>query len=127
MSIRSLLFSLICRDDLAASTKLNEFVLQRVLEQISNPRISLNLASVVRPEIMLLTDSLKMEDSCWEQRLRTGQFMEAVASWGRGGVPAFGCQWGGGRVPSHFNVPVCFHLVTWHCCLCPLCTLFVQF
>ena len=75
------------RDDMAASTKLNEFVLQRILEQISNPRISLNLASVVRPEIMLLTDSLKMEDLCWEQRLRTGQFLRKEGrGWGQSGT-----------------------------------------
>ena len=29
-------------------------------------------ASMVRPEILLLTTSLRMEDSCWEQRLKTG-------------------------------------------------------
>ena len=29
-------------------------------------------ASLVRHEMMLLTASLEMEDSCWEQRLRTG-------------------------------------------------------
>lgn len=30
-------------------------------------------ASAVRPELLLLSSSLDMEDCCWEQRMRTGE------------------------------------------------------
>ena len=35
---------------------------------------------MVRPEILLLTTSLSMEDSCWEQRLKTGTYTHKSSS-----------------------------------------------
>ena len=42
--------------------------------------------AAVRPEIMLLAASLDMEDSCWEERLRTG-----VMFFGGRGLTEVGC------------------------------------
>ena len=75
----------LCRDDPGATDVLNDFVLGHVVEQISQPRVGQNLASSVRPEILLLSDSLRMEDSCWEQRLRTGRWVVVVGGGGGGG------------------------------------------
>ena len=79
------------RDNPAATQDLNEFITQRVMQQIKPQRISPNLVnnislinnlhssliqqtSAVQPEIQLLTASIAMEDSCWEERLKAGNF-----------------------------------------------------
>ena len=43
-------------------------------------------ASLVRPEMLLLMASLDMEDSCWEQRLRTGRWVGMAGGQGQGDV-----------------------------------------
>ena len=60
------------RDNLTATNELNDFISHRLMEHIKQPRIPPNLASMVQPEIQLLTASVTMQDSCWEHRLRTG-------------------------------------------------------
>ncbi|XP_064395390.1 E3 ubiquitin-protein ligase UBR4-like isoform X5 [Halichondria panicea] len=68
--VRRLLCQL-TRDDPVATAELNSYILDRVLDQIAPKHITSNLVAAVRPEIMLLAASLDMEDSCWEERLRT--------------------------------------------------------
>ena len=60
------------RDNPTATCELNQFIEQRIMEHIKQPRTAPNLASAVQPEVQLLSASVSMQDSCWEQRLRTG-------------------------------------------------------
>ena len=90
--IRELL-CIVTRNDEKATAELNKYVSDRVLQHITPSRTTPTLvrlsyiyitcihyiyscmtlqASMVRPEILLLTTSLSMEDTCWEQRLKTG-------------------------------------------------------
>ena len=58
---------------------LNEIILSRIMTSIANQNINPNFASAIHPEMLLLTACLEMEDSCWEQRLRAGTFLNTRA------------------------------------------------
>uniref|UniRef100_UPI00358DF698 E3 ubiquitin-protein ligase UBR4 n=1 Tax=Myxine glutinosa TaxID=7769 RepID=UPI00358DF698 len=64
------LMCLLSRDNPEATEQLNGLIVGRVSDALRGHWAHPNLASSVCNEMLLLTDSISSDDSCWEQRLR---------------------------------------------------------
>ncbi|XP_031553032.1 E3 ubiquitin-protein ligase UBR4-like isoform X2 [Actinia tenebrosa] len=64
------LLCLLTKNNEDATEELNHILVQRVTSALEGHRSNPVMVSGIGPEMLLLSNTIEMEDSCWEQRLR---------------------------------------------------------
>ncbi|XP_052222057.1 E3 ubiquitin-protein ligase UBR4-like isoform X2 [Dreissena polymorpha] len=73
LPVRSEVRSLLClltRDNRRGTEEMNNIIMTRIAASVRGHLSNPDLGSSVRHEILLLSNSLRQEDSCWESRVR---------------------------------------------------------